>query len=573
MVDIPIHSLPVRWEKATTALIAILVIGLVAFLPGLASIPPMDRDEARFAQASRQMVESGDLVTVRYQEGLRAKKPAGIYWMQAASARLFGADSIASYRVPSLAGALIVALAGFWFARQLLPAEQAAIAGVFMASSLTLAAEAHLAKTDAMLCAVVLIQQIALWRIHGHVTRGGYVSGKLALVFWAAMGLGILIKGPIAPAIAALTVAALGFSARSWGWVHLIRPVLGFIVLTIMVLPWVILVTHATDGAFLSTAIRGDLVNKIQSGQESHGAPPLTHLAILAATFWPGSLLLVRGAVAAWRRRREAAIVFLAGWVIPFWALIEFVPTKLPHYFLPVMPGLAMLLSYGIGFEMPPMRPGGEPGGRTGALARARSWLARAGPLRMLVLCWDGLFALASAGLGVFVLYCATALGGSRFFGLVALFLSLAVGYLALRWSRSGGRQLLFLVAVAASGFHAALFGGVLPSLETMHLAPRIEAAVKRLDGPVESIAVAGYHEPSMVFTLGTDTLLFTAPEAALFLADAPNGLAIVESRARGEFIDTAIKAGIAVRHETVVRGYNVSRGQNVELGFYRAAD
>ena len=89
----------------------------------------------------------------------------------------------------------------------------------------------------------------------------------------------------------------------------------------------------------------------------------------------------------------------------------------------------------------------------------------------------------------------------------------------------------------------------------------------------MDSIAVAGYHEPSMVFSLGTDTLLFSAPEVALFLAEAPNGLAIVEKRAEAEFLKTAATAGIAVSQAGQVNGYNASRGKRVELEFYRAAD
>ena len=56
---------------------------LLAFLPGFFQIPPIDRDEARFAQATKQMVESGDYVDIRFQDEVRYKKPVGIYWLQA----------------------------------------------------------------------------------------------------------------------------------------------------------------------------------------------------------------------------------------------------------------------------------------------------------------------------------------------------------------------------------------------------------------------------------------------------------------------------------------------------------
>ncbi len=60
------------------------LVSLVAFLPGFFQVPPVDRDEARFAQATKQMIESGDYVDIRFQDEVRYKKPVGIYWLQAA---------------------------------------------------------------------------------------------------------------------------------------------------------------------------------------------------------------------------------------------------------------------------------------------------------------------------------------------------------------------------------------------------------------------------------------------------------------------------------------------------------
>src|SRR6516162_8767255 len=59
------------------------ILCLILYLPGLATIPPLDRDEARFAQATRQMLETGDFVRIRFQDEARNKKPIGIYWLQA----------------------------------------------------------------------------------------------------------------------------------------------------------------------------------------------------------------------------------------------------------------------------------------------------------------------------------------------------------------------------------------------------------------------------------------------------------------------------------------------------------
>src|SRR3954454_12428804 len=88
------------------ALLAALCLAL--YLPGIASVPPLDRDESRFAQATRQMLETGDYIRIRFQDEARNKKPVGIYWLQTASVSLFGSaegTALWPYRLPSLLGA------------------------------------------------------------------------------------------------------------------------------------------------------------------------------------------------------------------------------------------------------------------------------------------------------------------------------------------------------------------------------------------------------------------------------------------------------------------------------------
>ena len=79
----------------------LLLLSLVAFLPGFFNIPPIDRDEARFAQATKQMIESGDYVDIRYQNEVRYKKPVGIYWLQAGVVRAAEAVGVPQAAPPS----------------------------------------------------------------------------------------------------------------------------------------------------------------------------------------------------------------------------------------------------------------------------------------------------------------------------------------------------------------------------------------------------------------------------------------------------------------------------------------
>ena len=101
----------------------LILCGLLLFLPGFFNIPPIDRDEARFAQATKQMVETGDFVDIRFQDDVRYKKPVGIYWLQAAAVETASALGLPRaqlriwlYRVPSLIGAIGAVLLTYWTA-------------------------------------------------------------------------------------------------------------------------------------------------------------------------------------------------------------------------------------------------------------------------------------------------------------------------------------------------------------------------------------------------------------------------------------------------------------------------
>src|SRR5690348_16463322 len=101
-------------------LAVLLLICVLAWLPGFFTLPPLDRDESRFAQATKQMLETGDFVDINLGGVPRYEKPVGIYWLQAASTAVFGTgarDSIWTYRVPSLLGALAGVAATFWLVR------------------------------------------------------------------------------------------------------------------------------------------------------------------------------------------------------------------------------------------------------------------------------------------------------------------------------------------------------------------------------------------------------------------------------------------------------------------------
>ena len=354
---------PPRWLRASSspslAPLILTLLALAMFLPGFWIVPPLDRDEPRFAQASKQMLESGDYVDIRNQDQARHKKPAGIYWLQVTAAKVTGFDSAAPiwvYRLPSLIGALLAVLLTFWAARAFTGPPVAFLAAAFVAMAIVVGVEARLAKADAVLLASIIACQGALARC--------WLSARvkqpfgLVFLFWTALALSVLVKGPVGVMIVGLTIATLVAFTRRARWLLSLRPLLGGVYALALILPWFVAIGIVTDGAFYAEAVGRDMLGKVGQGQEGHGAPPLTHLAAMFATFWPMAALMFPAAGPVFRDRRTAVVQFCLAWAVPSWIVFELVATKLPHYTMPLLPALAILTAYGVSrsVDVPPRR-------------------------------------------------------------------------------------------------------------------------------------------------------------------------------------------------------------------------
>jgi 4-amino-4-deoxy-L-arabinose transferase-like glycosyltransferase len=537
-----------RWR----ALLLLMLFSLAVFLPGFFSLPPMDRDEARFAQASRQMLESGDLVDIRFQAEARHKKPVGIYWMQAgtvAAAQALGmADAprtIWLYRLPSLLGAVLVVLLTYWAGLPLGGPRVAFVGAVLMGSAILLGVEARLAKTDAVLAASIVASMGVLARawMERDAARPALSLGTAA-VFWLALGLGILVKGPIGPAVAGLAILVLVVASRRVDWLFALRPLPGLVLMLLVAAPWFVSITLKTQGAFFAESVGQDMLAKIAEGQESHGAWPGTYLAVLAGTFWPVSPFLFLAIPFIWRARREPAVLFCLAWALPMWLVFELVPTKLPHYVLPLYPALALLVALA-----------GEAGGLVtrGLVARLVTL-----PLPLPVLLLAAALAALSWYLDQSVPWLGLALLG------VAFICALAA------W-RAYGHALVgtaSLAAAAASVFVAlGVYGFGVPALRAVQVSGRLAETARGLACPQPLLATAGFREPSLVFLTRTDLLMTDGAGAARFLGEGSCRAAFVERRQEEAF--TQAIGQNAPRLLGRVDGININGGRRLDIGVY----
>ncbi len=537
------------------AMVFLTLVGLVFFLPGFFTIPPIDRDEARFAQATKQMVETGDFVDIRFQDDVRYKKPVGIYWLQSAAVETASQLGLPRaqlriwlYRVPSLIGAIGAVLLTYWTALAFVTRRGAALAALMICSCVLLGGEARLAKTDAMLLLTVVAAMGAMARVYLSWQRGeepAHPPWSSPAIFWTALAGGILLKGPLILMFVGLTIVALAILDRSAVWMWRMRPVWGLMWLLVLVLPWFVAIFWRAGDAFFANSIGGDMLSKL-AAQESHGAPPGLYLVLFWVTFWPGAPLAGMAAPAVWRARREPGAQFLLAWLIPSWIVFEAVLTKLPHYVLPLYPAIAILT--------------------VGALERrvlSRSWLVRGAAW------WFAIPAIAS----VIAIVAAIKLTHQPVFPAWPL-LAVAMIFGLVAWwlfEESRAERSLLNAVIAAALLAAGIYGVVIPSLTTLFPSAEVARALRNVVCVGPKAAAAGFQEPSLVFMTGTDTLLTDGSGAADFLSQGSCRFALVEARTERSFIQRAEAIGLRYNAPTRIDGYNISQGRAVSIAIFRS--
>ncbi len=549
-----------QWSRGWRGPLFAALVALLAGLPGVFAVPPLDRDESRFAQATSQMLETGDYVSINYQDQPRDKKPVGIHWLQAAAVSVVSdvADrDIWAFRIPSLLGAMLAAAACAWGAAFFFGPRAGLLAGAMMGASFLLSTEAFIAKTDVVLAGTTTLALAALGRMYGAQRDGQTPGWRTKLLFWLAIGAATLVKGPVGPLVALLAMLAVSTwdsveaKANRFGWLKHIGWTWGPLIVVAICGPWAWAITVASDGAFWGAAIGGDLAPKLAGGHERHGGLFGYHLLISPMLLFPATLLLPAGLVLAWKARAEPGVRFALCWLIPTWLMFELLPTKLAHYTLPAMGALCWLMAAALR----------EPLGRLSRVVGAG--LLGFAALVFSAICIAALVEYGDGGPGDLFWTIVT----------VALFVGAAAIGGVMIFREAAGRALLAagLVGVLA---HAAFFGQLAPLMEPLWLSQRVALALASsglapregvTPGPVE---IAGYAEPSLVFALGTTTGLGGPAEAVKAIGEGRP--AVVEARERAAFLTAMRAAKLTPRPVKTISGIDYSNGDEMSLTLYR---
>lgn len=528
------------------SLVAILIVALVAFLPGFRTIAPLDRDEPQLALETRVMVESGQ-TGAGFPLPLPSRfQPAGTNLLQWVSVSLFGkgaASPIWVYRLPSLIAALSTALLTWWMALAFGRPRAAVMAAMLIATTPLFAAEARLAKADVVLLAAVVLAEGALARLWCGNT--GQTRYRNAFLFWTGLSLGILVKGIIAPLVVGLTIAMLCATSGSVRWLKRLLPVAGSVWLAILLAPWVLAAVFAGGSGLGETTLPAGI-----AVQKTYEAPPGIYAVLFYPLFGPAGVFVALALPGVVERIRQPVFLFAVAWVTPFWLLVELWPVKLPYYILPAYPALALVAATAL----------------DEGWLRVTGWISTYFSLNLLV--WPVLVCVGATALFF---------AGEHRLPLAALpFFSVAIviAIWALLWfyrstSVVGSAGLSMLSTLF---LYVGLFGGVFSEATALQVSGRLLAEGR---GSVAcrkpEFASTGLFEPSLVFYAGHDIRLGSPESTADFLAQGGCRVAFVEGRRQSIFNQRAADIGLELNVKKEIRGYNIGNWKQIKMRIFSA--
>jgi 4-amino-4-deoxy-L-arabinose transferase-like glycosyltransferase len=484
-----------------------------------------DRDEPRFAEATREMIAGGDWAVPHFNGELRPDKPVLIYWLMSVPMRLFGVNAFSARCVSALAGAVTVALVFLLAVRLGCNLGGASVAALIPLLCAQMVVISKSATTDAFLILTV----VGALFLHWEQRQLGFRWSR-HLLFWAVLGLSLLTKGPPGAAVVTLAVVCdhlwevmsrrVGLRSLIPGFRTVGRTAIGLGLMLALCLPWAWLAWERTGGEFFRLAVGRHLVERSLRALEGHRGPIFYYLITLPIGLFPFAAVALLGMRHAATARTVPAARFLWSWLVPGLLMFSVVRTKLPHYVAPLIPAVALMA----GLWWTSLGETTE-----AALAPGRLWW-RAGAV------FTGLTGGAvGVGLVVFAiqLRVAHALAPAVLIALILAASSFAGGFHW--WLRSP----LPAVRVWLAGMVVVLtlvLLWLLPSLDPLRPSTAVVAWLRTNAPPDTALAAARYREPSLVFQWGR-------PVEFVESGDAGEGLTFLRDRRRPAALVTTASA------------------------------
>ncbi len=312
-----------------------------------------DRDEGSNAEAAREMLETGDWISPTLNYEPRFAKPAFTYWLISASYSVFGVNEFAA-RFPSALSGLLVLLVQYAFVYRWLGAPLALFSSIMLLLNFEFLAINRMVITDPELVVFTTLAGYSFWHALNESSNN---SRWWFMCFYAAMGFGMLVKGPVGIIIPLVGVIPYLTLTRQWKkfWQKGF-PVLGPIIILLVAAPWYIAMIQIHADAYWAAA-QANTTGRFMNPMEGHDGSLFFYVPILLLGFFPWSAFLPSALYQSlkqwktyWRGKefptRETNLeFFLCLWVVGLLIFFTFSATRLPHYIYPLFPASAILVA------------------------------------------------------------------------------------------------------------------------------------------------------------------------------------------------------------------------------------
>ena len=328
------------------SVLLLILLASVTFFAGLGRPAIGDSDEGFYAEAGREMVESGDWLTPHYNYEFRFQKPIFFYWLVSSSYVAGGVGEAQARAWAALAGmglALVTLIAG----RRLFDEATGLLAGAIVATAFGYFSIGRLALPDLPLAFFVTLSILAA--LAGTVDDDPRASRWLLLAGVAA-GLGFLTKGPVALVVAALVLIPVWLLERARFRLTATQALVVAVVALAIGAPWYVAMTLVHGKAYLDSFFIGDNVERFATSRYNDPRPLWFYLPIVAGGMLPWTPVAAAALPRLWswgrkRLRPSRQTARLLIWA--FLPLLFFTASvgKQPRYILPILPPLALLLA------------------------------------------------------------------------------------------------------------------------------------------------------------------------------------------------------------------------------------
>ena len=364
---------PINHKQATNAGVrnyALLFVSCVFFhVTGTWCLPLIDRDEPRFAEASREMIERSDYIVPYFNNHFRFDKPPLTYWAQIASYKIFGQNDFAA-RFPSAIAAALTALSIFAWGTRVGTARVGWWSAIIFTLSLQTFLHAKAAVADMWLVLFVTLAHRAGYeflcdRLSPTADQTSDLKHQTShwwRVFYLSLAFGFLAKGPIGW-IPLLTVGLTMIFLRETPLARQFAFGRGLLLMLSIVALWGVPALIQTHGQFFVVGIGRHVIGRSLGTMEGHGADSLGmyllllpfYLVTIFLSFFPWSIKLPWLIRKLWDEKKAGIVDpdhnqnkidnYLVIGIAIIFVIFTLVKTKLPHYTLPAFPLLALLLA------------------------------------------------------------------------------------------------------------------------------------------------------------------------------------------------------------------------------------